>query len=145
MGKILTVLLIFLSTLSFSQSNSQKQLHIFGGSKLDVYLGCLTCDDYSIYSIWNSYVVYGNNLNAISIWNSNGIYGGSHSMFSPFTRYATTPPVVVDKDGNFYGYFTINNSNDKRCDAPLALTIYKSYDIIRNDVAKWYLEIFKKK
>ena len=50
---------------------------------------------------------------------------------------------AFDKEGNFYGYFTVNEYKAKRADFGLALTIYKYYDLIRDDVSKWYDKIFE--
>jgi hypothetical protein len=66
-----------------------------------------------------------------------------YSSTSPFNSYASNWSVVVDKDGNFYGYFTVNAYKDKRATFNLAMTIYKYYDLIRDDVSKWHDKIFK--
>lgn len=121
---------------------SQKTLHIYGGADHDVYLGCINCDSYNSNSIWNAYGTYGSKYNAKSIWNAYGNYGSEYSSTSPFNSYASNPPVIVDKEGGFYGYFTVNTYKSKRADFDLALTICKYYDLIRDDVAKWYDKIF---
>ncbi|QJB32554.1 hypothetical protein HF329_14970 [Chitinophaga oryzae] len=137
------VILIVLLVLSGLTTFGQQALHIYGGKGHDVYLGCLNCDNYNANSVWNAYGTYGSRYNAKSIWNSYGDYGSEYSSTSPFNPYAGDPPVVVDKDGGFYGYFTVNEYNDKRANFKLALTIYKFYDLIRDDVAKWYDKIFR--
>jgi hypothetical protein len=136
------VSLVLLMLLFINKSFAQKSLHIYGGKEHDVYLGCLNCDTYNPNSIWNTYGTHGSSYNSKSIWNSYGSYGSEYSNTSPFNTYAIDPPVIVDKDGGFYGYFTVNTYKDKRADFPLAMTIYKFYDLIRNDVAKWYNKIF---
>lgn len=136
---ILTAFLIFSVTiLACSQT-----LHIYGGENQDVYLGCLNCDNYRSNSIWNEYGTYGNSYNSECIWNEYGIYGSEYSQYSPWNTYASDPPVIVDEDGNFYGYFTVNEYKDKRADFNLALILYKFYDLIREDVSKWYDKIFE--
>ena len=135
----LTVVIILIAICSFGQ----KQLEIYGGKDHDVYLGCLNCDSYNSNSIWNEYGTYGSSYNSKSIWNEYGSYGSEYSSTSPFNSYASDPPVIVDKDGGFYGYFTINEYKSKRANFELALTIYKYYDLIRDDVSKWYDKIFK--
>ncbi len=124
MNKILFFLLLFflLTSTSFCQV-----LHLYGGKNHDEYLGCLNCDIYDRNSIWNEY----------------GTYGSQYNSNSPWNAYGTNPPVVVDKDGNFYGYFTVNKYKDKRANFGLALSIYKYYDLIGDDVSKWYEKIFK--
>ena len=120
-----------------------QHLHIYGGKDHDVYLGCLTCSEYSSESIWNEYSQYGNEYNSNSIWNEYGTYGNEYSSYSPWNEYASNPPVIVDKKGNFYGYFTVNEYKSKRADFDLALIIYKYYDLIRKDVTAWYRKIFE--
>ena len=131
-----------LSIIGSTSSYSQKPLHIYGGQSHDIYLGCLNCDSYNTSSIWNEYGSYGSGYNVKSIWNEYGQYGSEYSNYSPFNSSARYPPVIVDKDGNFYGYFTINEYNSKRADFQLALIIYKYFDIIRDDISKWYDKIF---
>lgn len=140
MNKIVfTLLLLFTSaTTSFCQT-----LHLYGGQNHDEYLGCLNCSNYDKNSIWNEYGTYGSSYNSKSIWNEYGTYGSEYNSNSPWNAYASNPPVVVDKEGNFYGYFTVNEYKDKRADFGLALTIYKYYDLIRDDVSKWYDKIFE--
>ncbi len=122
---------------------SGQTLHLYGGRNHDVYLGCLNCDSYNSNSIWNDYGTYGNSYNAKSIWNEYGTYGNDYNTNCPWNEYGTNPPVVVDKEGNFYGYFTLNEYKPKRADFNLALTIYKYHEFIRDDVSKWYSKIFE--
>jgi hypothetical protein len=133
-----TLLLLVLSTTAHSQT-----LHLYGGENHDVYLGCLNCDKYNSSSIWNAYGTYGSKYNSNSIWNAYGTYGSKYNSYSPWNAYSSDPPVVVDKEGNFYGYFTVNAYQDKRADFGLAMTIYKYYDLIMDDVSKWYDKIFE--
>ena len=134
-----TVVVFLVSALSgYSQA-----LHIYGGEDHDVYLGCLTCNKYDANSIWNEYGIYGSKYGSECIWNKYGIYGSDYSMYSPWNAYTSTPPVIVDKKGDFYGYFTVNEYKSKRAEFKLALTIYKYYDDIRDDVSTWYDKIFE--
>ena len=84
-------------------------LHIWG-SDHDVFLGCLNSNKYDSKSIWNEYGTYGSKYNSKSIWNEYGTYGSSYSAYSPWNDYASYPPVIVDEEGNFYGYLTINTN-----------------------------------
>lgn len=120
----------------------QKTLQIFGGEDHNVYLGCLNCSDIDGTSIWNDIGEYGSNISSTSIWNDIGIYGSDISGYSSWNELGSYPPVIVDKDGNFYGYFTINESKSKRAEFDLVLTIYKYHDLIKDDVGKWYGKIF---
>jgi hypothetical protein len=127
----------FLSIIGYGQT-----LHLYGGSDHDVYLGCINCDEYDSNSIWNEYGTYGNSYNSNSIWNEYGTYGNEYNSDSPWNAYGTNPPVVIDKQGGFYGYFTVNEYKDKRAESSLDLTIYKYYELIRDDVDGWYDKIF---
>lgn len=121
---------------------SGQTLMIFGGDDYDVYLGKLNASKYDSESIWNEYGSYGNSYSSTSIWNEYNSYGSDYSSYSPFNEYATYPPVIVDAQGNFYGYFTVNEYKSKRAEFNLVLIIYKYYEQIREDVSEWYDEIF---
>ena len=122
---------------------SAQTLHLYGGDNHDVYLGCLNCNNMNTNSIWNQYGTYGNSYSLNSIWNQYGTYGNKYSLYCPWNGYGSNPPVVVDRQGNFYGYFTVNQYKSKRADFGLALTIYSYYNLIRSDVDKWYHKIFE--
>lgn len=99
---ILTALIIQ-SVFSYCQA-----LYIYGGENHDVFLGILNGSKFDSKSVWNEFGTYGNKYNSLSIWNEYGRYGNSYSQYSPFNPYASHPPVIVDPDGNFYGYLTVN-------------------------------------
>ena len=120
-------IIFFTACVIFPLIACAQDLHLYGGENHDIYLGCLTCNDFNSSSIWNEYGTFGNEYNDLSPWN----------------EYGTNPPVVVDKEGNFYGYFTVNEYQAKRADFKLALIIYKYYDQIRKDVTLWYKNIFE--
>jgi hypothetical protein len=128
----------FLSKQTFTQT-----LHLYGGRNHDEYLGCINCDSYDKSSIWNAYGKYGNSYNPNSIWNEYGKFGNEYNSESPWNAYSRYPPVVVDMDGNFYGYLTVNEYQSKRADFGLALTICRFHKLIREDVSGWYDEIFE--
>lgn len=133
----------FLTFLLFSIILSAQTLHIYGGSSHDEYLGCLNCDSYDKNSIWNNYGTYGNSYNTKSIWNSYGTYGNEYSSYSPWNNYASNPPIVVDKNGNFYGYLTVNSYKSQRANSSLASLLYEYHELIKKDVSGWYNKIFK--
>ena len=135
--------LLFTLALLISFSSFGQTLHLYGGSNHDVYLGCLNCNDYDSSSIWNEYGTYGNSYNSKSIWNEYGTYGNEYNSLSPWNEYSNDSPIVVDKDGDFYGYFTLNKYRAKRADFAIALKIYKYHDMIKDDVGKWYEKIFE--
>lgn len=133
-------ILLFLSI--FITNSYSQDLHLYGGTSHDVYLGCLNCNAYDSNSIWNAYGTYGSKYNSTSIWNKYGTFGSEYNSLSPWNRYSSTPPVVVDKAGKFYGYFTRNSNTSNRAEFELAITVYKYYDLIMDDVAKWYEKLF---
>ena len=134
--------LIIVAAILFTFQGKAQVLQIFGGEKHDVYLGCLNCSNYDSNSIWNSYGDYGSKYNSSSIWNSYSEYGSAYSSYSPFNSYALYPPVIVDEDGNFYGYFTVNTAKSQRAIFNLVLIIYKYHEEIKDDVSEWYYKIF---
>jgi hypothetical protein len=134
----LFVFLLILNLISVSQS-----LHLYGGKDHDIYLGCLNCDQFDKNSIWNEFGTYGNSFSTTSIWNEFGVYGNEYGQYCPWNEFSTNPPVIVDKDGNFYGYLTVNEFKKDRADFDLVLIIYKYFDLIRDDVSKWYDKIFE--
>lgn len=101
-------------------------LLIYGGSDHDVFLGKLNADCYDSESIWNEY----------------GTYGSEYSSYSPWNEYASTPPVVVDSRGNFYGYLTANEFISQRYSSRLVDFICRHYKQIRDDLSSWYNELF---
>lgn len=119
--------IILLILLAFCQAVHSQQLYIYGGSNHDDFLGSLNSSIYDSNSIWNEY----------------GTYGNKYSSYSPWNEYAAEPPVIVDGDGNFYGYFTVNKYKPQRADFNLALIMYKYHDLIREDISKWYKKIFQ--
>ena len=139
MKKFFVLVLLFLCSFAHAQAQTLK---IYGGADHDVYLGKLNASKFDSESIWNSFGTYGNHYNSNSIWNSYGTYGSEYSSYSPFNEYASNPPVLVDDDGNFYGYFTINAYKSKRANFDLVNIIYEYYDLIRDDVSKWYDKLF---
>ena len=57
------------------------------------------------------YGTHGSRYSSDSIWNRYGTYGNKYSSSSPWNRYSSIEdvPILVDDNGNFYGYFTINS------------------------------------
>lgn len=137
------ILLTAFLSLVISALVQGQTLHIYGGNNHDVYLGCLNCNKYDKNSIWNAYGTYGSKYNSNSIWNAYGTYGSKYNSASPWNSYFNDPPVIVDKDGGFYGYFTTNKYKSKRADFDLVEVLYEYHELIRDDVSKWYDKIFE--
>ena len=104
-GLAIFLLLGSLFSVGYAQSAS---LMLFGGENRDVYLGCLTCSEYASDSVLNEYGSYGSPYAMNSIHNSYGSYGSAYSDLSPCNSYAQNPPIIVDKEGGFYGRLTLN-------------------------------------
>lgn len=123
----LRLILFIIFALGISQAQS---LHLYGGPSHKTYLGCLNCSSYDRDSIWNEYGTYGSSYNLNSIWNQYGQYGGSYSLYSPFNEYTLTPPIIVDKNGNSYGYLTANIYKPNRADSEFTNFIVENWEYI---------------
>jgi len=144
MNKIkLLGLFCILFIFSFTSHLNAQNLLIYGGRNHDVFLGCFNCSKYDSNSIWNKYGDYGSKYNSNCIWNKYGDYGGKYNDTSPFNTRASYPPVLVDADGSFYGYFTANKYKDKATKTKLALIIIENWEIISDDVGDAYEKIFE--
>ena len=103
------LLLLLLLSVGFTGS-AKADLLLYGGDNHDTFLGCFDCSEYGSDSICNEYGTYGSEYSSNSIWNEYGTYGSEYSSSSPWNEYSSSNnvPVLVDRSGNFYGYFTIN-------------------------------------
>ena len=105
---------IFYFFLVCSGFNYSQELLLFSDDTK--FLGCLNCSEYNSESIWNEY----------------GTYGSEYSSESPWNVYSSNGPKIVDKDGNYYGRFSINtysgysNSDDLK----------KIYEYFNGDLEK---------
>lgn len=103
--KILLLLLAFCTTNAFAAPF----LLLFGGRDHRTFLGCLNCSAIDSGSVCNTIGDYGSTISDKSIWNSISDYGSTISDTSPWNTIADTPPVIVDKQGKYYGKFTVNS------------------------------------
>jgi len=111
-----------------NSSSTSKKLMLFGGENNKEYLGCVNCSEFSTESILNEYGLYGSKYSATSIWNKYGTYGSKYSQYSPWNTYASNPPIIVDEDGGFYGYFTVNKYYPRR------ITIQSILKLLNTDI-----------
>lgn len=148
------ILLIFaaISLVSCTKDYSKEELHvasigtelyIYGGKNSKVFLGKLNASKFDSESIWNTYGNYGNKYNSNCIWNAYGEYGNSYNANCPFNKYGSNPPILLDKQGNFYGYFTANKYAANRANYELVDIICDNYQSIQKDVSGWYDRIFR--
>jgi hypothetical protein len=113
--------LVIFSTFAYAE----KKIMLFGGSNHDVYLGCFNCSDIASDSIHNEIGKYGSDISATSIFNNISQYGSDISQYSPCNNIASKPPILVDEDGRFYGYLTLNDINPKAITDPNTLAWLK--------------------
>lgn len=92
---------------SLCMAQSAELLLFGGGSDHAEFLGCLNCSAVSPISVINSVSPYGF-ANDFGKWNSFGQYASRFSLYSAYNQFAIDAPVVVDRAGNFYGRFSIN-------------------------------------
>jgi hypothetical protein len=105
-----------------------KALLLFGGQDHKDFLGCLNCVDSSPASVCNELGKFGSSLNSNSIWNSLGKYGSSLSQYSPWNSLAHNAPIVVDRDGKSYGYFSVNSLHHDRTRIKWLVAVLDFYD-----------------
>jgi hypothetical protein len=111
-------------------------LLLFGREDHKTFLGCLNCGAISAESVCNPFADYGSRFSDSSIWNQFNEYGSRFSDYSPWNPFASKPPVIVDGDGNFYGYFTANRTHDKRTSIPGLLSLLDNVDWVVADLSR---------
>lgn len=131
-NKLYLTLLLF----CFSFMAKAQKLELYTNEETPQYLGCLTCPAADNNSVWNHHGTYGNLHNKKSIWNKYGNYGDEKSNFSPWNPYGEKPP-IIKKDGQNYGYLTLNKFKGERVEIGLTRMLYDYYLDIREDVPKW--------
>ncbi len=118
-----------------ARAQSPKALLLFGGEDHKTFLGCLNCVDTSAVSVCNDVGTYGSDVSADSIWNDVGTFGSDVSPESPWDDVSQDAPIIVDKDGNSYGYFSANDVHHDRTRIPWLVAILDYYEKT-NDLEK---------
>jgi len=95
------------SLLAVAVQAANEAILIFGGDEHDVFLGCLNCAETDPNSVWNESSKFGW-VNNYGVWNEYGQYGGKYGSHSACNEYTSNPPILVDREGNSYGYLGIN-------------------------------------
>jgi hypothetical protein len=103
----LLLLIVATGTISPYAVAQNRELLIFGGESNKEFLGCLTCSETAANSVWNDISQYGWG-NSFGKWNSFGPYKNPFSSHSACNEYASTPPIIVTRDGNVVGRLTTN-------------------------------------
>ena len=80
------------------QISTNQALLLFGGNDHKTFLGCLNCVKSDDASICNKFGTYGSKFNEVSPWN----------------KFSNSAPIIVDKNGNTYGYFSTNKFHNNR-------------------------------
>ena len=106
MGIVLFAALVS-ANLSRAGAKDTKALLLFGGADHKTFLGCLNCTSVSSESVCNDYGK-GSEYASESIWNRYGTYGSEYSEYSPWNSYYDSAPIIVDRDGKSFGYFSVN-------------------------------------
>ena len=83
-------------------------LLLFGGDNNRTFLGCLNCGKHDVDSVCNKFGQHGSRFAVDSIWNKFGLYGSKFAIHSPWNKFSISGPVIVDRDGGFYGVFSAN-------------------------------------
>ena len=96
------------------QMSTNQALLLFGGNDHKTFLGCLNCGKSDDASICNKFGTYGSKFNEVSIWNKFGTYGSKFNEGSPWNKFSNSAPIIVDKNGNAYGYFSTNKFHNNR-------------------------------
>ncbi len=91
-----------------SSGNIVGPLSLYSDETVREYLGKLTSNEYDSDSIFNEYGAYGSKYRMYSIWNEYGAYGSEYRLYSAFNKYTSTPPLIIDGDGNIVGRLTVN-------------------------------------
>jgi hypothetical protein len=91
-----------------------EELRVFGGEDNKTFLGCLSCPETDMDSLFNRFGTYGSRFAANSILNRFGPFGSKFAPFSPCNVYSTTPPVIVDDEGEVYGELTLNRDSPRQ-------------------------------
>ena len=91
-------------------------------------MGCLNCADTSDTSVCNDVGKYGSDVAENSIWNDVGTFGSDVSPLSPWNDVSTDAPIIVDRDGNSYGYFSTNTVHHDRTRIEWLVAILDYYE-----------------
>jgi hypothetical protein len=104
--------LIILFSLFIGINSYSKDVLIFGGDNNKEFLGCLSCNEMAGNSVWNDMSTYGWR-NGFGKWNPFGQYKNPYSSYSACNEFTQNSPVLVDREGNFYGRLTTNEFVNK--------------------------------
>ncbi len=112
------------------------ELLLFGGSGHEDFLGCLTCGEIETRSVWNPVGHYGSYSSSKSVWNAFSQYGDESNPLSPWNEFSESAPAVTDRDGRFYGYFSVNEGHPERTQVEFLVLILDNDEWVRDNLDK---------
>ena len=124
-------------------SGNYEALLVYGGNQYANFLGCLNCAPHMHISLWNSKGPYGSPLSPRSIWSDFFEFGNAKSNLSPWNPYAAKPPVIVDPQGKFYGYFTANQNLEQVFANNFSHNLVTMHRDIKRNPELWFSLAFK--
>ncbi|CCG42680.1 hypothetical protein [Magnetospirillum molischianum] len=115
-GLLLTVLLAAPAPLAAQESTlTQARMQIYAGPLYRDYLGCLTCGQYEVSSVWNGYGPYGWD-NVYPDHSHFARYRAPQGRYSACDRFAAEPPILIDTSGKNYGRLNVSTTrSDSIC------------------------------
>jgi hypothetical protein len=117
------------------EAQATKAMLLFGGEGHKTFLGCLNCLATGQTSVCNDVGKYGSDLSEDSIRNDLGPYGSDLSQTSPWNSLSQDAPIIVDRAGRSYGYFSTNSLHHDRTRIDWLVAILDYYDET-NDLSK---------
>ena len=93
---------------SVPPATPNSRLLVYGGRGYEQYLGCFSCDDFHLESVFNQFGRYGSRFSQTSIWNHFSSFGSQFSNDSACNQFATNPPILVDEAADTYSEITLN-------------------------------------
>jgi hypothetical protein len=94
--------------------SSGMKLMLFGGPGHKTYLGCVSCGQFDVDSVFNQFGDHGNKFASNSVLNQFSDFGSKFGTYSACNQFASDPPVIVDRQGQYYGRLTVNTVNAER-------------------------------
>src|SRR3989338_913021 len=91
-----------------AHSVTSRVILLYSQNRHPIFLGCLSCNPNSQYSMHNANGKFGSSHGKLSVYNHHGIYGSASSNFSPCNPRAIYPPILENDSGKKYGLLTLN-------------------------------------
>lgn len=136
-------IIAFLFLLLFVLAGVARTIRIYAVDDKDfIFLGTLS-GPYDRESIFYRFGTYGSRFNSKSIWNRFGKYGSKYNSSSPWNEYTRTPPVMLDDNYQFVGYFTVRENKCNRDLVPMMRYIKENFEDCADDPSELYEKFFR--